>query len=198
MTDIALVRHGQTDLNLQLRWQGTTDAPLNELGHRQARQAGNLLAGHRWSHIVTSPLQRARQTAAAVATRLELPEPQVDSELIEQHGGVAEGMLESEICLRWPIEESIPGSETRDQVAERGARALTALAKRYAGESFIVVAHGTLIRLTLGALTGVEQPLLDNGHFVVATFDAAESDPWTLTSAADWADGFSTIPRGDI
>lgn len=152
MTNIALVRHGQTDLNLQLRWQGTTDAPLNELGRRQAAEVADLLVRHQWSRIITSPLQRARQTAAAIASRLELPEPQVNTAIVEQHGGIAEGMLEREIRRRWPTEEAIPGSETRAQVGERGAHALTELAEHYSGESFVVVAHGTLIRLALASI----------------------------------------------
>lgn len=195
MTDIALVRHGQTDLNLQMRWQGTTDAPLNDLGHRQAAQVADRVAVHHsWTRIVTSPLRRARQTAAVVAARLELPDPQVNVELIEQHGGVAEGMREAEVRRRWPLEESIPGSETRAQVGERGARALTALVERHPGESLIVVAHGTLIRLALCVLVGTAQPLLGNGEFVIAASETGEPNRWTLVSAADWSAGLT--PRG--
>jgi uncharacterized phosphatase len=190
VTDIALVRHGQTDLNLQMRWQGTTDAPLNDLGHRQAAQAADRLATHNcWTRIITSPLQRARQTAAVVAARLQLPDPLVDAAIIEQHGGVAEGMREAEVRRRWPLEESIPGSETQGQVGERGARALTALVERCPGESLVVVAHGTLIRLALGVLVGTAQPLLDNGQFVIAVSETGEPDRWTLISAADWSAG---------
>jgi uncharacterized phosphatase len=191
VTTIALVRHGQTDLNLQLRWQGTTDAPLNDLGRRQAAQAVDLLARSSWTRIITSPLQRARHTAAIVAAGLALPEPLPDAGLVEQHGGVAEGMLEAEIRRRWPLEESIPGSETRAQVSERGARALAALAERYPGESLIVVAHGTLIRLATGVLVGSAQPLLPNGHFAIAVFDADAPARWALTSAAEWSDGLT-------
>jgi probable phosphoglycerate mutase len=193
VTTLALVRHGQTDLNLQLRWQGTTDAPLNDLGRRQAAQVADLLAQSSWTRVITSPLQRARQTAAIVATGLALPDPLPDAGLVEQHGGIAEGMLETEIRRRWPLEESIPGSETRAQVAKRGARTLTALAQRYPGESLIVVAHGTFIRLTIGSLVGSTQPLLPNGHFVVAAFDADAPARWALTSAAEWPD---TLTQG--
>jgi uncharacterized phosphatase len=190
VTNIALVRHGQTDLNLQLRWQGTTDAPLNDFGHRQAAQAADRLAAHHcWDRIIASPLQRALQTAAAVAARLELSDPLVNAAITEQHGGVAEGMLQTEVRRRWPREESIPGSEARTQVGERGARALTHLVERYPGESLIVVAHGTLIRLTLGVLVGTAQPLLNNGEFIVATFEAKEAGRWSLTSAAEWSAG---------
>jgi uncharacterized phosphatase len=103
VTDIALVRHGQTDLNLQMRWQSTTDAPLNDLGHRQAAQAADRLAASNcWTRIITSPLQRARQTAAVVAARLQLPDPLVDAAILEQHGRVAEGMREAEVANGGP------------------------------------------------------------------------------------------------
>jgi uncharacterized phosphatase len=181
MTEIALLRHGQTDLNLQMRWQGVTDAPLNVRGYRQAAQAADRLLAHGgWTRIITSPLQRARQTAAVVAARLELPAPLDDSAIIEQDGGVAEGMPEAAVRCRWALEESIPGSETRAQVGERGARALTALAERYPEESLVVVAHGTLIRSALGVLIGTAQPLLDNGQFVIALSGAGEPRRWSL------------------
>jgi broad specificity phosphatase PhoE len=192
VTTIALVRHGQTDLNLQMRWQGTTDAPLNSLGNRQAAQAADRLAAyHPWTRIVTSPLRRARQTAGVVAARLELPDPQVSVALIEQHGGVAEGMRVTEVRRRWPLEESIPGSETRADVRERGARALTALVERHPGESLVVVAHGTLIRLASGVLVGATQPLLGNGQFVIAESETGEPNRWRLVSTPDWSAGLT-------
>lgn len=169
-TTLALLRHGQTDLNREQRWQGTTDAPLNELGRRQAGRAADLLARRSWNRIVTSPLLRARQTAAIVAATLAMADPLTSADLAEQHGGVAEGMLEADVRRRWPTEETIPGSETRAEVAARGARALTTLAQRHHGESLIVVAHGTMFRLALGSLVNEPQPLMGNGHFVVATF----------------------------
>jgi probable phosphoglycerate mutase len=180
MTTIALVRHGQTDVNLQHRWQGSNDAPLNARGRSQAQYAADTLSNNAWTRIITSPLQRARQTAAIVAHTLSLPPPAEDPGLVEQHGGIAEGMVESEIRNRWPSEADIPGVEPRTHVRRRGAKALRDLAAHYQYESFIVVAHGTLIRLAAAELTGAQTlPLLPNGHFLLLS---TTSGNWTAVT----------------
>lgn len=119
---------------------------------------------------------------------LGLAEPIEYGGLVEQRGGAAEGMIESEARHRWPVEETIPGIETREQVRDRGVEAFVTLAARHAGQSVIVVAHGTLIRLVTEYLAGIgEQLLLPNGHFIVATIDAAGK--WNVLPAKEWSAG---------
>lgn len=93
-----VLRHGQTDWNLQARLQGSTDIPLNDTGREQARKAADILAGEGLTKIVASPLSRALETARIVAERLGL-EPEIDDRLIERNFGRFEGMTIDEVHL---------------------------------------------------------------------------------------------------
>lgn len=83
---IVLWRHGQTDWNIENRFQGHSDIPLNSVGHRQAERAAPLLLSLKPSKIVSSDLIRAQQTAAALATLSNLA-VSIDAGLRETHGG---------------------------------------------------------------------------------------------------------------
>lgn len=91
-----VLRHGQTDWNLQARLQGSTDIPLNDTGREQARRAAALLDGRGLTRIVSSPLSRALETARIVGAALGL-EPVIDDRLIERHFGLFEGMTIDEV-----------------------------------------------------------------------------------------------------
>ncbi len=93
-----VLRHGQTDWNLQARLQGSTDIPLNETGRDQARHAGDILAACGLTKIVASPLSRALETAQIVGQRIGL-EPVIDDRLIERNFGLFEGMTIDEVHL---------------------------------------------------------------------------------------------------
>ncbi len=96
MSVFYVLRHGQTDWNLQMRLQGSTDIPLNDTGREQARHAAGLLTGHGLTKIITSPLSRAMETAGIVGEVLGL-EPVVDDRLIERNFGLFEGMTIDEV-----------------------------------------------------------------------------------------------------
>ncbi|MGZ3305814.1 MAG: histidine phosphatase family protein [Asticcacaulis sp.] len=91
-----VLRHGQTDWNLQARLQGSTDIPLNDTGREQARQAAELLHGLGITRIVSSPLSRALETARIVGERLGLA-PDIDGRLIERNFGLFEGLTLDEV-----------------------------------------------------------------------------------------------------
>jgi len=93
---IAFVRHGQTELNRGGRLQGRIDAPLSELGREQAAALGRGFASLPVTRVLSSPLQRARATAAAIATVHDL-EVGVDDRLIELDYGDWDGQLLSEV-----------------------------------------------------------------------------------------------------
>ncbi|MDT2009963.1 histidine phosphatase family protein [Rhodococcus opacus] len=178
MRIIALVRHGQTDLNVQRRWQGSTDPPLNAtgIGHAlaAARQIGTHFPGIDWSRIVTSPLQRARQTANLISVLTRVPVTGTCRQLVEQHGGAAEGLTESEIRRRWPEEAEIPGIEPRTEAADRVTSALIAIAHNHSDENLLVVGHGTVLNLAITRLAGCAvTPHIPNGG--MATFDVVET-----------------------
>jgi len=101
MTELILIRHGETAWNAEKRLQGHLDIPLNEEGLRQAAALGAALADEGLDAIVSSDLQRALQTAQAVADRAGLP-VQVDRGLRERCFGAFEGLLYGEIGERYP------------------------------------------------------------------------------------------------
>ena len=80
----ALIRHGQTDWNAQRRLQGRTDIPLNDTGRAQAEAAATRIDRAEWDLVVSSSLGRARETAAILATRLDLPVAGAYDVLVEQ------------------------------------------------------------------------------------------------------------------
>ncbi len=91
-----VLRHGQTDWNLEARLQGSTDIPLNDTGREQARHAGRILKDHGLTKIVASPLSRALETARIVGQAVGL-EPGIDARLIERNFGLFEGMTIDEV-----------------------------------------------------------------------------------------------------
>ena len=86
-----IARHGQTDWNLEQRFQGQTDIPLNAEGHAQAARLAARLAGDPYDRLLCSDLVRARQTAAPLATAWQ-QSPVALAGLREQHFGVLEGL----------------------------------------------------------------------------------------------------------
>ena len=72
MTELILIRHGETDWNRELRFQGQIDVPLNDTGHAQAQRVAMQLAGESVQHLVSSDLLRARQTAMPAAAMRSL------------------------------------------------------------------------------------------------------------------------------
>ncbi|MFD4422127.1 histidine phosphatase family protein [Agromyces sp. NPDC058484] len=164
---IALIRHGQTDWNLAGRMQGRSDIPLNAVGREQARAAASALMSAEtepWDAIVSSPLGRARETAEIIATTVGVPPGATYDELIEQDFGAAEGTLVADLDTRWP-DRDFADKEPDDEVGRRGIRGLERIARDHRGARVLAVAHGTLIRHTLAAITGHEvrlYPKLEN------------------------------------
>jgi len=159
-----LVRHGETDWNRQHRIQGLTDIPLNDTGREQARRAGRLLASRDWHAVVSSPLQRALETATIIADELGLPAPTTDDQLVERNYGEAEGLDFDELNRRFPEDAPVPGRERRSAVRKRAMAALLRIAAAHPDESVLVVAHGGLIRAVLRAVDPEgEHGMITNG-----------------------------------
>ncbi len=165
MTLLTLVRHGQTDWNLDRRIQGSTDIPLNDTGRADARWAAGQLGGSRHHAIYSSPLARARETAEIIAAEIGLDGPVLVPDLREREFGVGEGMLVADYLASfgdWDAE--VPGAETLGDVADRALHALDRIAvdarRRSApvAESVIVVAHGGVIRALIDHVSGGTLP----------------------------------------
>ncbi|GIG36236.1 histidine phosphatase family protein [Cellulomonas pakistanensis] len=170
---LALVRHGQTDWNIQRRYQGWEGLDLNETGRSQAVDAAERLLGigadlgaqWRWLSSSTSP--RAMQTAQIIGDRLPLVPGDLQFEDLRERGfGIAEGMLIEEARTRWPARD-YPGGETTEAVLERALRGLDAVAAAHDGLDGVLVTHGTTLRLVVGHLTGEDPGSLPNGAIAV-------------------------------
>jgi uncharacterized phosphatase len=165
MTELYLVRHGETDWNRQRRIQGLTDIPLNDTGREQARMTGMLLARRaQWDAVLTSPLSRAAETGAIIAAELGLPVPDTIAAVVERNYGEAEGLDFVELDARFPAGSDVPGRESREQVAERVVPALVALAEQRPGDRLVIVSHGGAIRAALSEVDpGVDHGMITNG-----------------------------------
>ena len=152
---LVLWRHGQTTYNVERRFQGQSDVPLNEVGRRQAAEAARFLAALRPAAIFSSDLSRASGTAAALA-RLTGLTVQLDKDLRERGGGSWEGLTESEIRERFPVERvtwSPPDGEPAHAVADRATAALQRIADGLLGGSMaVVVSHGAALGMATARL----------------------------------------------
>ena len=138
MTTLLLARHGETDWNRELRIQGSSDIPLNELGREQARTLAEELKDVELDAIYASDLSRARETADAVAATHGL-EIRLDPRLRERSFGSWEGLTREDIDLR---PEQHHDGETDDEVRERVLEGIQAIADAHPGEQVLVVSHG--------------------------------------------------------
>jgi broad specificity phosphatase PhoE len=159
MTEIWLVRHGQTDWNIEGRWQGHADIPLNSTGLDQARSLASKLAETRqpFQAIYSSDLKRAYRTAEEIAKSLDLPVHK-DRRLREISKGDWEGMLVSQVselsneAIRQrredPLYSRAPGGESLMEVAARLSSMADDIARAHPVGPVLVVTHG----LALAAL----------------------------------------------
>ena len=156
-----LWRHGQTIWNVERRFQGQTDIPLDETGMAQAERAARLLAALRPDLIVSSDLQRAASTAAPLA-RITGLAVSLDKDLRERSGGSWEGLDDKEISARFPAERvtwNPPDGEPTPVVAHRVHGALQRVIAKLNGNGGglgVVVSHGAALRLGMSKLLGLD------------------------------------------
>ncbi len=164
---VLLVRHGRTAYNAQRRFQGQLDLPLDEVGRAQAAELALTLARCEPVAIVSSDLERARDTAAPLAAKLGLSVP-VDPRLREIDMGTWQGLTNAEVLEHFPAEFHAwqrggdvrrGGGETYAEVAVRAVAAVEdALAAASAGTGpLVVVTHGGTIRAVVSALIGLPE-----------------------------------------
>jgi probable phosphoglycerate mutase len=157
---IVIWRHGQTDWNIENRFQGHTDIPLNAVGLFQVEHAAKVLLGLRPSKIISSDLMRARQTAAALGTLAGLG-VDIDPGLRETHGGSWEGRtgienreLDGENFLAWMRGGDLTAGgngEKRSDVARRTREVVDSTLTKSSG-TVIFVTHGGAARCLIGSL----------------------------------------------
>lgn len=189
---ICLVRHGETAWNAERRLQGHIDIPLNATGLSQAEATARSLAraGLHFSALYSSDLERARQTAAAIARAQALP-PTHDARLRERHYGHFQGLTFDEAEGRHPDHFrrfkardphfALPESgESLNALATRVHAALGEIARQHVGEAVVVVTHGGVLDIAHRLATG--QPLETARDFAIP--NAALN--WIEHSAGRW------------
>lgn len=166
MIDLWLVRHGETDWNRELRFQGHLDAPLNALGLRQAQRLGQHLAERGPRPLLASDLLRTRQTADPLASQWRTP-ALPETLWREQSFGVIEGLTFQEVQERHPEivqgwrsldpDFAPEGGESRRQFHARVMQAVQRLIERCLQQGWrtsVVVSHGGVLDMIYRSATG--------------------------------------------
>lgn len=163
---VVIWRHGQTAWNVEGRFQGQTDVPLDEVGIDQARRAARLLAGLRPHAIVSSDLSRAADTARELEAITGVP-ISFDPDLRETCGGAWEGLTDAEIKQKFPEEQARwraghavrrGGGELESEVGDRTVPAIERALATVPGRGIlVVVSHGSASRVTIARMIGLPQ-----------------------------------------
>ena len=174
------IRHGQTDWNVEGRFQGSMDIPLNETGIAQAHAAKPLLSGLPIAHIYSSTLQRARDTADIVNEELNLPITGMDG-LQEVNFGVLEGQLSPKTGYseNWKNGITPEKAETYIDFTARVFATINAILENEGTP--LIVAHGAVFwpvhtHMQLGIAS-----TLPNAHPVHLSPPVEGQERWTLT-----------------
>lgn len=157
MALIFMVRHGQTVWNVDKRFRGTVDVPLNEKGRKDALRVAERLADVGLEAVYTSPLSRAREVAAPIAGEAGLGVISDHEGLLNLDYGDWHGLTKEECATRdpqaWrlyrerPERARCPGGEALADAADRVTAALVDLARRHPRGVVAAVSHGVMVRL---------------------------------------------------
>ncbi|WVH84943.1 bifunctional RNase H/acid phosphatase [Lentzea sp. DG1S-22] len=185
-TRLILLRHGQTKLSVDRRYSGRGDHPLTELGLEQAERAAKRLSTlDGIAAVISSPLQRAQQTARKVADAVDL-EVVTHQGLIETDFGTWEGLTfaeaseqDPEVHRRWLGDTSVkpPNGESFDEVHARVRKARADIIAKYGGKTIVVVSHVTPIKTLLRQALDVGPQFLFRMHLDLTGVSIAEFYP---------------------
>lgn len=193
-TTLLLARHGATAYSLEKRFSGNggVDLPLIELGQQQGAAVAREIARRgEATRIVTSPLLRAQQTAELIGAETGLP-VEIDAFFTECSFGEWDGYTFTEVRERWPEEMADwlastsvapPGGESFDSCQGRVRQGLRGLLDRYPGETIVLVAHVTPIKLLVTDAVGAP----------VDSVYRMELPPCSISKLAFFPDGNSSM-----
>jgi len=168
MTEIILVRHGETEWNVEEIYRGRIDVKLNEVGVKQAELLGRYLSNLKLDAIYTSPLKRALDTAN-ILTQYQNVGVQVTDGLMDLNCGEWQGLSDEQVRKLYPaLHEQwrvnphlvkMPGGEKLEDVRERALGVVDEAVSKHSG-SVALVSHRVVNKVLICALLG-----LDNSHF---------------------------------
>jgi phosphoserine phosphatase len=173
MTGLVLIRHGETDWNVEGRYQGQADPPLNARGLAQAYQLAEQLKNHPLDLLYTSPLKRSAQTAEIAAQLLGIP-LYIEARFMEIHQGDWQTRLRAEIealypdlFRRWesePWQVSPPHGETLYQVQARVTAAVEEIKQKHPHDRVGIVTHRIPIALIKVQYQGLDRDIVRSMH----------------------------------
>jgi probable phosphoglycerate mutase len=157
ITRLVIVRHGETEWNLQNRFQGHLNSRLSQLGIKQAEAIAAVLSEGTFNVIYSSDLERAKYTADIIAGKLNM-EVNTEADLREINMGLMQGLKKDEFILKYPevIKNFhsdpgyvIPGGESKQQFYSRIVAALKKITDRHKYQNILLVAHGGVLDIAI-------------------------------------------------
>lgn len=157
-----LVRHGTTTMNIENRYRGRRDIPLDAQGYQDAVDAARFLGARGISAVYTGPLRRTIATAQIIADEAGVPDIRILHGLVNLDYGAWEGMTADEAAMydpvgfnlyrTSPLECICPNGERLHQAQDRMLQALMLMGGRHSGESIVAVSHAVMIRLMMASI----------------------------------------------
>lgn len=204
-TRFIVVRHGETQWNVESRVQGQQDSELTKAGLEQADAIAARLAEERFDLLVSSDLGRAMRTAERIAERCG-HEVVADARLRERHFGIGEGLTYGELDYHWPdvfsrvrevdADFMIPGGESRRQFHHRVCGAFEALAREHDGKRVAVVTHGGVLAALYRLIHDIPVAKPHRIPIANASYNAVsfEADAWAIEAWDDVAHLPAAVP----
>lgn len=182
---LILVRHGESEWNRIGRYQGQMDAPLSELGLRQAEALAERLRREQIDAIYTSPLQRARRTAEAIARYHPAVPLHEDPALLEIHHGDWQGLYAWEVRERYPDElhewrmfptrSQMPNGESFSNILKRTLTFRERICAQYAADASIVIStHDVVIKILVADALGMHMDRINRLWITNASISVIE------------------------
>jgi probable phosphoglycerate mutase len=182
---LIFVRHGESEWNRIGRYQGQLDAPLSDLGLRQAEALAARLATEKLDAIYASPLQRAKRTGEAIAQQ----HPDVpfieDDAILEIHHGDWQGLYASEVRERfkeeleewrtYPTRCQMPNGESFSNILKRTLNFRERLCREHGGDASIVVStHDVVIKILIAEALGMHMDRINRLWITNASISVVE------------------------
>jgi alpha-ribazole phosphatase len=179
MLRLVLVRHGQTDANLNRMLQGQSDGELNATGIQQAEELGRHLKDFHIDQVIASTMRRARDTVAAIARYHQLTVITTPL-IVEWNCGVLDG-IPAEVFKKKLQESDVPlssfrpeGGETLVEVQQRAETFLRDLTANYQDQTILVCSHGDFMRALISLLLQISIEEASGIYFDNASYSILE------------------------
>ncbi|MNZ76774.1 Phosphoserine phosphatase 1 [compost metagenome] len=197
-TTIFLVRHGQTEWNVEHRFQGHQDSPLTDLGVKQAEWLGESIRNEQIDVIYSSSSNRAIRTAEIIKGNREI-DIQFSDNLREMNLGIWEGNIQDDIKETYPEQYElfwnepetfqVQDAETYEAVMDRAVNNLNQIIEENRGKTVLIVTHTVVVKLLMAYIE--QRPLKK-------LWDLPYIHPACLCKVEETNQGFKIILHGDI